>query len=280
MAVHACAGNLTGMSDAADRSDVFVKHSASAPAGFFAAEAAGLTWLAVDDGVPCVDVIDYDATSLTLQRLYPVAPTAREARVFGERLARTHDAGAAAYGAGPGGYRGSGFFGPMSQPLPMSLTGNASWGAFYADERLIPMARLAQPWLSAAAQDAVAAVVDLCRAGVFDDDDAPVRLHGDLWNGNVLWTADGAVLIDPAAHGGHRETDLAMLALFGFPFLDEVLAGYRSARPLRDGWRNRVDLHQLYPLLAHVVLFGASYAGQVEGAARRISAHVGKLRIE
>ncbi len=156
MAVHACAGNLTGMSDAADRSDVFVKHSASAPAGYFAAEAAGLKWLAVDGGVPCVDVIDYDATSLTLQRMYPVAPTAREARVFGERLAHTHGAGATAYGAWARRSPRDGFFGPMSRPLPMSLTGNDSWGAFYADDRLIPMARLAQPRLGAAARRAVA----------------------------------------------------------------------------------------------------------------------------
>lgn len=280
MAVHACAGNLTGMSDVADRSDVFVKHSASAPAGFFAAEAAGLKWLAVDGGVPCVDVIDYDATSLTLQRMYPVAPTAREARAFGERLAHTHDAGATAYGAGPDGHQGDGFFGPMSQPLPMSLTGNDSWGAFYADDRLIPMARLAQPQLGAATQRAVASVIDLCRTGIFDDDDVPARLHGDLWNGNVLWTADGAVLIDPAAHGGHRETDLAMLALFGFPYLDEVMVGYCSVRPLRGGWRYRIDLHQLYPLLAHVVLFGGGYVAQVEAAAHRILANDSKLRIE
>lgn len=95
-----------------------------------------------------------------------------------------------------------------------------------------------------------------------------------------MWTDHGAVLIDPAAHGGHRETDLAMLALFGFPYLDDVLAAYRSARPLREGWRERVDLHQLYPLLAHVVLFGAGYAGQVETATRRVLANVSKLRIE
>ena len=75
------------------------------------------------------------------------------------------------------------------------------------------------------------------------------------------------VLIDPAAHGGHRETDLAMLALFGCPYLDEVLAGYQSVRPLREGWRDRVGLHQLYPLLAHVVLFGGGYGRQTEAAA-------------
>jgi fructosamine-3-kinase len=108
--------------------------------------------------------------------------------------------------------------------------------------------------------------IERCRAGDFDDDDPPTRIHGDLWSGNVMWTANGAVLIDPAAHGGHRETDLAMLQLFGCPHLDEVLAGYQSVRPLRDGWRARVGLHQLYPLLAHVALFGSAYVRQAEQA--------------
>jgi fructosamine-3-kinase len=98
----------------------------------------------------------------------------------------------------------------------------------------------------------------------------PARLHGDLWSGNVHWAADGRVwLIDPAAHGGHRETDLAMLHLFGCPFLDRVLLGYQEAAPLADGWQRRIPLHQLFPLLVHVELFGRSYADQAVTAARR-----------
>ncbi len=69
-------------------------------------------------------------------------------------------------------------------------------------------------------------------------------------------------IIDPAAHGGHRETDLAMLALFGCPHLDAVLAAYDEAAPLAEGWRDRVGLHQLFPLLVHTVLFGGGYARQ------------------
>ena len=129
------------------------------------------------------------------------------------------------------------------------------------------MAELAGWRLSAEASRLIDAVIDRCRAGDFDDDDRPARLHGDLWSGNVVWTGDGVVLIDPAAHGGHRETDLAMLALFGCPYLEEVLSGYQSVRRLRAGWRDRVPLHQLYPLLAHVVLFGGGYAHQAEAAA-------------
>ncbi|MEO3759837.1 fructosamine kinase family protein [Mycobacterium sp. B14F4] len=248
----------------------FVKRNAAAPAGFFACEAAGLRWLsAVSGGVPCAAVLAVDATSLTLGRLTTAAPTRAAAHEFGRRLARTHAAGADAFGAPPAGWAGPGFFGPLHQPLPMSLTGHGRWGAFYARERLAPMASHAAGRLDARTRVDVEAVTARCEAGDFDDGEPPARLHGDLWSGNVMWTPEGAVLIDPAAHGGHRETDLAMLALFGCPYLDAVVDGYQAKRPLREGWRARVGLHQLYPLLAHVALFGGGYAGQTAAAARR-----------
>lgn len=247
----------------------FVKHSPDAPARFFAAEAAGLQWLSgVDGGVPCAQVVSVTPTSLTLRRLDSVGPTPEAARAFGRQLAITHDAGAAGFGAGPDGWDGPGFFGPLSQPLPMSLRPHRRWGEFYAQERLAPMAELAAPRLDAATREAVDAVAGRCCAGDFDDDDRPARLHGDLWSGNVMWTPGGVVLIDPAAHGGHRETDLAVLALFGCPHHDAIVDGYQRVRPLRPGWRNRIGLHQLFPLLAHVVLFGGGYAQQTDAAAR------------
>jgi fructosamine-3-kinase len=101
----------------------------------------------------------------------------------------------------------------------------------------------------------------------------PARLHGDLWSGNVHAGRDGRMwLLDPAAHGGHRETDLAMLALFGAPYLDRILAAYQEAAPLADGWRRRVPLHQLFPLLVHTVLFGSAYAARTAAAAHAVLA--------
>ncbi len=211
----------------------FVKRNRGAPAGFFACEAAGLEWLsAADDGVPCARVLGYDDTSLTVDRLDTIRPERAAAHEFGRRLARTHDAGADAFGAAPAGWTGDGFFGPLLHPLPMSLTGYDRWGAFYARERLAPMAARASDRLSAAAHDLVDLVIAQCEAAHFDDEDPPARLHGDLWIGNVMWTPNGVVLIDPAAHGGHRETDLAMLALFGCPYFEAVIDGYQTHRTL------------------------------------------------
>jgi fructosamine-3-kinase len=247
---------------------VYVKRNPAAPPGFFACEAAGLQWLAAAaKGARCAGVIAVDDTSLTLERLQTARPASVDAMAFGRALARTHDAGAEAWGTPPDAWTGPGYFGPLAQPLPMSYTTHRRWGGFYANERLEPMVWRARGVLSPATVADLENVIKRCRAGGFDDEDAPARIHGDLWSGNLIWTAKGVVLIDPAAHGGHREADIAMLHLFGCPHLNAVVDGYQQVHPLGSGWRDRLPLHQLYPLLAHVVLFGAGYARQTHAAA-------------
>ncbi|UER55986.1 phosphotransferase [Kineosporiaceae bacterium SCSIO 59966] len=243
----------------------FTKRRADAPPGFFAVEAAGLRWLAEAGGVPVPRPVSVGPDHIELPYLDPAPPTATAAEALGRGLARTHAAGAPAFGSPPADWAGDGFIGP----LPLAHRPSASWGAFYADLRVEPFARRAHTLgsLTDRALDAVLAVCDRLRSGELDDGRPPARLHGDLWSGNVIWTADGAVLVDPAAHGGHPETDLAMLQLFGLPHLDRVLAAYDEAAPLTDGWRERVGLHQLHPLLVHAVLFGPSYGAAAERAA-------------
>jgi fructosamine-3-kinase len=242
------------------------KTRTDAPQGFFEAEAAGLAWLAAAHGVRVAEVIAVQPGNIELERVGEVRPTPDAARRFGADLARTHTAGASAFGAPPDGYDGPLYIGSREMPAAH----DSRWGAFYSRDRVLPFLDVAERAGTVDERQAadVRAACDLISSGRFDDHEPPARLHGDLWNGNVLWGADGVVLIDPAAHGGHRETDLAMLALFGCPYLDEVLAGYEEMAPLAEGWRRRIPLHQLHPLAVHAAGHGASYGYALHDAAR------------
>ena len=246
-----------------DGREVFVKADPAERGGqalAFAAEANGLRWLAAAAAVPVPQVLGADENLLVIELLPPGRPTVQAAREFGAALARTHSAGAPSFGAPWPGYIAS---------LPLANTPGTEWGSWYAEHRLVPYLRTASDRgaLSGADVSLVEDVVE--RVGeLAGPPEPPSRIHGDLWSGNVLWSGGRGWLIDPAAHGGHRETDLAMLALFGAPHLDQVMRAYDETAPLAGGYRERVPLHQLHPLLVHVCLFGASYAGQLRAAAR------------
>ncbi|OYO23511.1 fructosamine kinase [Enemella dayhoffiae] len=244
----------------------FRKQNPHAPSGFFAVEAAGLRWLAAAGGARVVGVRRVDERSITLDRLRSVSPTAEAAEEFGRALAHTHAAGASGWGAPPPGANETGFIGP----LPQRNRVEERWGQFFAEHRVRPFAEQAYAAgsLDDSGRDAVERVCERLSAGDFDDVSHPARIHGDLWSGNVIPTADGWTLIDPAAHGGHPVTDLAMLALFGNPYLDRTFSAYAEAATLPDGWRERIELHKLHPLLVHAVLFGGGYADRAVRMAR------------
>jgi fructosamine-3-kinase len=228
------------------------------------AEVAGLRWLA--PAMPVPDVLGYDDEWLVMSLVAPGAPSVAAAESFGRELAALHAAGAPAFGSPPPDGPADAWIGLA----PMSNTPGASWPSWYASYRVEPYLRTAVDQGLLGGADA-RAVESVCAQlpSLAGPAEPPARLHGDLWSGNVRWAADGrAWLIDPAAHGGHRETDLAMLALFGCAQLDRIVAAYDEAAPLADGWRSRVGLHQLFPLLVHTVLFGGGYAGQAAAAAR------------
>jgi fructosamine-3-kinase len=240
------------------------------------AEAAGLRWLASGPpisslaagtdktGFRCPQVIAHDAEWLVIEAVPTGSPTVAAAEEFGRGLAALHRAGADEFGAPPPG-------GPVDAWIGLARMRNATgetWPEWYAEHRV-------RPYLRAAVDQGVLTghgpIDTVCEriADLAGPAEPPARLHGDLWSGNVLWGADGQVwLIDPAAHGGHRETDLAMLHLFGCSHLDRIVAAYDDADPLADGWRARIPLHQLFPLLVHTVLFGGGYGAQAVAAAR------------
>jgi fructosamine-3-kinase len=239
------------------------------PEDFFESEARGLRWLAEADGLAVPDVLAVDAGCLILSWVEPGKATPDAATALGRALARTHAAGAPSYGLDRDGFIGS---------LPLLNRPAETWAEFYARRRVLPYLRLARDRGHLADDDARTIEALLPRLPDLVPEEGPARIHGDLWNGNVLWGVDGgAHVIDPAAHGGHRETDLAMLALFGLPQLPRVLEAYTAAAaqtgqgPLADGWQDRTPLHQLHPLLVHACLFGGGYGARAAQAARRFA---------
>jgi fructosamine-3-kinase len=257
----------------ADGREVFIKAAPDAnghQAAAFAAEANGLRWLADAAAVPVPAVLGLDANHLVIDLLPTERATADAARRFGADLATLHAAGSPAFGAPWPGYIASlpldnrPADGGHGEGVP-----GADWPTWYADRRLVPFLKRSRDdgTLSRADVTLLEAVIDTI-SDLAGPPEPPSRIHGDLWSGNILWSGGRGWLIDPAAHGGHRETDLAMLALFGAPYLADILHAYTETTPLADGWRARVPLHQLHPLLVHCCLFGPSYASQLTAAAR------------
>jgi len=251
----------------ADGRRAFVKTRADASPGEYSAEAAGLQWLAEPGAVRTPGVLEVGEDYLALQWVEHGRLEAAGARELGRGLARTHLAGAPHFGE----FRGSGAgaesgFGSLR--LPNDPT--ADWPTFYGERRLLPLARLARERgaLTSAGVGAVERVSE--RLGeLVGPPEPPSRLHGDLWQGNVMGDAEGRPwLIDPSAYGGHREIDLAMLRLFGAPD-GSVFDAYEEVAPLAEGWEDRVGLYQLLPLLVHALLFGGSYRDSAERMARR-----------
>ncbi len=244
-----------------DGSSVLTKTRPHAPPGFFEAEARGLRWLAEPGVADVAEVVAVEPDCIVLRWIEPARPTPESATALGRGLARLHASGAPEFGA-----EEDGFIGTM--PLPNRTA--PGWPEFYATKRVLPYLKLAvdRGHIDAADAQVVEKVVGRLTA-VAGPEEPPARLHGDLWSGNVVWSEGRGVLIDPAAHGGHRETDLAMLALFGLPHLQRLMDAYAEENPLADGWEERQPLHQLFPLLVHAALFGGHYGHRAAEAATR-----------
>jgi fructosamine-3-kinase len=250
-------------------------------------EARALSWLAEAEpsgGIHVAKVISATNEELVEERITTKSATVEAARCVGAALARTHAAGGAWWGCPPEGWSGSYRIDHSLTPTVDRQAAASTWGAFYAEHRVMTYVRVLRD--EGAYGPSEVQVFDrlanrLC-AGTFDvpqprlvveNGHEVARLHGDLWAGNLLWDANtgnatGAALIDPMAHGGHAETDLAMLALFGCSHLQVILSAYDEVSPLADGWRERVALHQLSPVLLHCVLFGGGFLGEALAIAR------------
>ncbi len=243
----------------------------------FRTEAADLAWLAETGtvAIPAVVAVGpISAPFLALEWIDLDGPgTGRRAGVdddgssetrFGHDLARlhAHPTDDSRFGRADRSPTGS-------RRLPNEPT--EDWAVFYRTQRLEPLIELAST-SGSLATDTLDRLVDVAQ-GVdrwIPADVAPSRLHGDLWAGNRLIDHNGTSwLIDPACFVGDREFDLAMMHLFG-GFGPDCYAAYRDHQPLTEGWRNRVDLYQLAPLVVHAIKFGGPYPGAVDAALNRL----------
>lgn len=242
----------------ADGTTVFAKTHATAPPNFFTTEARSLQWLGEANVIAIPRVLgvrDTQPNVLVLEWI-DEGPRRSTSAEFGRALAALHRSGAPSFGRQDGRTTGS-------RALPNQPC--STWAEFYGTQRLQPLARLAAGVLADWAIAQLNALVGrLAEFGAADE--PPARLHGDLWAGNRLVDHTGTSwLIDPAAHGGHREFDLAMMRLFG-GFDDAEFAAYDEVHPLTDGWQERIALHQIAPLVVHAVKFGGGYVGAAERA--------------
>jgi fructosamine-3-kinase len=250
---------------------VFLKYNASAAPGMFAAEARGLlalreaadgelivprplAWAEAEGGVPAW---------LAMEWLEPASRSGDFAERLGRGLAGLH--GLATDDEDQWGWMEDNFIGA----LPQENGWAGDWPEFWRTRRLEPQLRMARsagrlPGREADWDRLFARLPDLLGDA---EADGPSLLHGDLWGGNVLATADGPALIDPAVYRGHREADLAMTELFG-GFGERFYAAYRETWPLLDGYEARRPVYQLWYLLVHVNLFGGGYVEQTAAVLR------------
>ncbi len=232
--------------------------------GMFEKEAAGLHLIASTGEIRVPAVIVYgqsgDDIFLVLEYLNSAPRKAAFWSDFGSSLARMHRQSSDSFGLDHDNYMGA---------IPQSNRKHKKWTDFFIHERLEPMVRMARN-KGFFTRNSIPAFERLYkRLPEIFPGEPPALIHGDLWTGNQMADENGgACLIDPAVHYGHREMDIAMSRLFG-SFAPEFYEAYHAEYPLEKGWRERVDICNLYPLLVHVNLFGEGYAGSVE----RIVAH-------
>lgn len=244
---------------------VFTKSGRNLPPGLLGVEAEGLRWLAEPAAVSVPSVIAYGSEPevLVLEWIEPGPAQATTFERLGHDLAPLHASGAPTFGGPRSGYIGS---------VPQSNEPAATWPEFWITRRISPFVRQATAAGSLPAN--ALGLVDRLAARLptlAGPPEPPARVHGDLWSGNVHVDRRGVPwLVDPAAHGAHREVDLAMLSLFGSP-TPAFFAAYNEAFPLAIGWQDRLPLWQLEPLLAHTILFGAGYAQRALAVLRQFS---------
>jgi fructosamine-3-kinase len=246
-----------------EKQSVFVKHQ---PEGdlpqFFSKETAGLELLAQSPfALPKILTFCDDGPAYLALSFEESGTKATDfERSFGVNLAAMHRLSDTKFGLNTWNYIGK---------LKQENQQHNNWPEFFASQRILPLVRLARNKGFFSARFLTQVDGLLSRVEKWVPQEPPALLHGDLWSGNYHVNSEGKpMLIDPAVYYGHREMDLAMMHLFG-GFPKAIFEGYNQAYPLEPGWKERLDLHNLYPILVHVNLFGGSYAQQAQSIVER-----------
>lgn len=245
--------------------DYFLKINATSPPDFFTREAEGLTELrkaGTDLIVPKVIAAEdpaEDHPGFLLMEFIPSSQSG-DSFSFGTELAKLHQTKRNHFGFHADNFIGS---------LPQINSARDNWVTFFSECRIEPQLKMAidsgklQSGILSNWKHLLSSLNDLI------PECSPSLLHGDLWGGNYLFSETGAaVLIDPAVYYGHPEMDLAFSKMFG-GFSDGFYRGYESVQPLEPGFEERIPIHNMYPLLVHVNLFGGHYTNQLISLLKR-----------
>ncbi len=244
---------------ATDSGDIFLKTAAADALPMFSAEAEGLSELAAAKAlrVPAVLAAGHtDEHAFLALEWLPFEPSDHNGeRLLGEGLARMHRSVSERFGWHRDNTIGR---------TPQHNAWSDDWPGFFAVQRLAFQ-------LTLAAENGFGDTLQepgerlLARLPTFFENHAPLPslLHGDLWGGNWASCRGEPVVFDPAVYYGDRETDIAMTKLFG-GFGRAFYDAYEAAWPLPAGSVERQALYQLYHILNHLNLFGASYLGRAK----------------
>lgn len=245
---------------------VFLKWGKKAPKGLFQAEADGLARLRAPQVMPVPEVLGLGEAEggLSYLILEYLSPGERDEAEFGRCLAQLHDVRGEACGL-----ERDNFIGRLRQiNTPATST---DWGTFFFEKRLFAQALLGQKngWCKENFFSQLEKKRELIVDSLNEFGEPPSLLHGDLWSGNVFWSANGPALIDPAVYYGHREADIAFLELFGSPG-SSFYQRYEQHLPLAKGFSRRKEILNLYHLMTHSNLFGGSYIHSAQNVLRAI----------
>jgi fructosamine-3-kinase len=240
----------------------FLKSNPNTPADMFAREAEGLAALRMDDGPTVPRVFLHERDFILLEDLAPAPHKQDYWPAFGRQLAALHNHTHSQFG-----FEHDNYIGSTKQPNPWREDGHT----FFGEDRLLFQAKMAQGrgLLRKSDMREVESIVKRLRDLV--PDQPASMLHGDLWSGNAISdSAGGPAIIDPAAHYGWAEAELAMTSLFG-TFPTSFYQAYEETRALNPGYHARFPIYNLYHLLNHLNIFGRGYLGQVQGILRRFA---------